>query len=56
MRLHHMLSQYSTNSPIKAVVGIISQCEWRHNQTTSHGAHLLTQPLCILTNSLIAAS
>lgn len=26
--VHDMLSQYSTNSPIKAVVSVVSQCEW----------------------------
>lgn len=40
--------------PIKAVVGVVSQCERRHNQTTRHGAHLLAQPLSILADPLVS--
>lgn len=44
-----------TNTPVEAVVCVVRQYERWHNQTTRHGAHLLTQPLYILTDSLIPA-
>lgn len=44
-----------TNTPVEAVVRVVRQYERWHNQTTRHGAHLLTQPLHILTDSLIPA-
>lgn len=43
------------NTPVEAVVCVVRQDERWHNQTTGHGAHLLTQPLHILTDSLIPA-
>lgn len=46
----------ATNVPIEAVVAVVRQRERRDNQTTRHGAHLLTQPICILTDPLVSAS
>lgn len=44
-----------TTTPVEAVVCVVRQYERWHNQTTRHGAQLLTQPLYILTDSLIPA-
>lgn len=44
-----------TAAPVEAVVRVVRQDERWHHQTTRHGAHLLTQPLHILTDPLISA-
>jgi len=41
-------------SPVKALVGVVGQDERGDDETASHGAHLLTQPLGVLADALVA--
>ena len=50
----YVLPQPSTDPPVIAVVGVVSQGEGWDDQATGHGAHLFTQPLDILTDPLVS--
>lgn len=46
----------SPASPVEALVGVIGHGEGGQDEAAGHGAHLLTQPLGVLADTLVSST